>query len=348
MFASRYCQRSGADVLMNTTFRSGGSDPSLYTGVTIGIPVFNEEKLIRRAAESVVSQCERLIIADNASSDGTQQVCLDLAREFPNIEYIRHAQNRGALENWHFLLAKAETPYLMVLGSHDFVAPNFIRTLKQLLDSDSNAVLAAAALHFQQHMLEENIVIKDSVFSSWTNGALENVVQRVRSAVFDDVNLSWAMYGLYRAEVYKKCFTRDLPIVGGDNVFLCKVSAVGKMLISNETAYYAQSRERDTGFDYVMRITANSKMSTSYGKIKSQRRIQTYHILNSVEQPKSFLKGALLRYMFMSRHGTFKIEKFDLMFFLLVIPSKIASEIRRAVRKKRIKRNILNSGQRSS
>jgi glycosyltransferase involved in cell wall biosynthesis len=335
-------------LLMNTAIGSDEGQISFFKGVTIGIPVFNEEKLIRRAAESVVSQCERLIIADNASSDGTQQVCLDLAREFPNIEYIRHAQNRGALENWHFLLAKAETPYLMVLGSHDFVAPNFIRILKQLLDSDSNAVLAAAALHFQQHMLEENNVIKDSVFSSWTNGALENVVQRVRSAVFDDVNLSWAMYGLYRAEVYKKCFTRDLPIVGGDNVFLCKVSTVGKMLISNETAYYAQSRGRDTGHDYVMRITANSKMSTSYEKIKSQRRIQIYHILNSVEQPKSFLKGALLRYMFMSRHGTFKIEKFDLMFFLLVIPSKIASEIRRAVRMKRIKRNILNSGQRSS
>jgi len=333
---------------MNTTFRSGGSDPGLYTGVTIGIPVFNEEKLIRRAAESIVGQCERLIIADNASSDGTQQVCLDLAREFPNIEYIRHAQNRGSLENWHFLLSKAETPYFMVLGSHDFVAPNFIRTLKQLLDSDSNAVLAAAALHFQQHMPEEGNVIKDSVFSSWTNGALDEVIHRVRSTVFDDVNLSWAMYGLYRAEVYKRCFTRDLPIVGGDNVFLCKVSTFGKILISNETAYYAQSRERDTGHDYVLRITANSKTSKSYKKIKSQRRIQMYHILNSVEQPKSFLKGALLRYRFMSRHGTFKIEKFDLMFFLLIIPSKIASEIRRAVRKERIKRNIRNSGQRNS
>ena len=333
---------------MNTTFRSGGSDPGLYTGVTIGIPVFNEEKLIRRAAESVVSQCERLIIADNASSDGTQQVCLDLAREFPNIEYIRHAQNRGSLENWHFLLSKAETPYFMVLGSHDFVAPNFIRTLKQLLDSDSNAVLAAAALHFQQSSQEIKDSYESSLFSSWTNGALDDVIHRVRSTVFDDVNLSWAMYGLYRAEVYKECFTRDLPIVGGDNVFLCKVSTVGKILISNETAYYAQSRERDTGHDYVLRITANSKTSKSYTKIKSQRRIQMYHILNSVEQPKSFLKGALLRYRFMSRHGTFKIEKFDLMFFLLIIPSKIASEIRRAVRKERIKRNIRNSGQRNS
>jgi glycosyltransferase involved in cell wall biosynthesis len=291
-----------------------------------------------------VSQCERLIIADNASSDGTQQVCLDLAREFPNIEYIRHAQNRGALENWHFLLSKAETAYLMVLGSHDFVAPNFIQTLKQLLDSDSNAVLAVAALHFQQSSQE----IKDSIYSSWTNGALDDVIHRVHSTVFDDVNLSWAMYGLYRADVYKKCFTRDLPLVGGDNVFLCKVSAVGKILISNETAYYAQSRERDTGHDYVLRITANSKTSKSYKKIKSQRRIQMYHILISVEQPKSFLEGALLRYRFMSRHGTFKAGKFDLMFFLLSIPSKIASEIRRAVRKKRIKRNILNSGQRSS
>ena len=326
-------------LLMNTAIGSDEGQISFFKGVTIGIPVFNEEKLIRRAAESVVSQCERLIIADNASSDGTQQVCLDLAREFPNIEYIRHAQNRGALENWHFLLAKADTPYLMVLGSHDFVAPNFIQTLKQLLDSDSNAVLAAAALHFQQHMLEENTVIKDSVFSSWTNGALENVVQRVRSAVFDDVNLSWAMYGLYRTEVYKKCFTRDLPIVGGDNVFLCKVSTVGKILISNATAYYAQPRKRDTGADYVMRVTANKEVSASHNKIRSEMRSQIHDILRRVEQPRNFFKSIMLRFRVMARYGVFKLQTFDPLFFILFLPAKLASEIRRLVRRIRRRRS---------
>ena len=318
---------------MNTTFRSGGIDPSLHTGVTIGIPVFNEEKLIRRAAESVVSQCERLIIADNASTDGTQQVCIDLAREFPNIEYIRHAQNRGSLENWHFLLSKAETPYFMVLGSHDFVAPNFIRTLKQLLDSDSNAVLAAAALHFQQSSQEIKDSYESSLFSSWTNGALDDVIQRVRSTVFDDVSLHWAFYGLYKAEVYKKLFTKDLPVVGWDDVFLCKIATVGKILISDETAYYLQDRKVDTGKDYLMRITANKKISASHDKIRSEMRLQIFDILVSVERPKTLVMRIILRFKLMARYGVFKLETRDPAFYVLFIPSKLASEFRRLVRR---------------
>ena len=324
---------------MNTTFRSGGSDPGLYTGVTIGIPVFNEEKLIRRAAESVVSQCERLIIADNASSDGTQRVCLDLAREFPNIEYIRHAQNRGSLENWHFLLSRANSTYFMTLGSHDFVAPNFIQTLKKLIDSDTDTVLAVAALHFQQSTAGDNSLTKDTLFSSWENGALNNVVQRVRSAIFDDVNLSWAMYGLFKTDVYKKCFTRDLPLVGGDNVFLCKVSAAGKILISNETAYYAQPRERDTGADYVMRVTANKEVSASHNKIRSEMRSQIHDILLRVEQPRNFFKSIMLRFRVMARYGVFKLQTFDPLFFILFLPAKLASEIRRLVRRIRRRRS---------
>jgi glycosyltransferase involved in cell wall biosynthesis len=318
---------------MNTTFRSGGSDPSLYTGVTIGIPVFNEEKLIRRAAESVVSQCERLIIADNASSDGTQQVCLDLAREFPNIEYIRHAQNRGSLENWHFLLSKANSPYFMTLGSHDFVAPNFVKTLKQLLNSDKDNVLAVAALYFQQNSTGANNAKKDTLFSSWENGARKDVVQRVRSTIFDDVNLSWAMYGLFKTEVYKKCFTRDLPLVGGDNVFLCKVSAAGRILISNETRYFAQPRERDTGTEYVMRVTANHDVSTSHNKIRSEMRLQIFNILTQVEKPKNAFERNMLRFRIMARYGVFRLQSFDPLFFILFLPSKIASEIRRLIRR---------------
>ena len=325
---------------MDTTTTSVGRDTDFYGDVTIGIPVFNEERFIRRAAESVVGQCKRLIISDNASSDNTQQVCLDLSREFPNIEYIRHPENLGSLGNWHFMLSKVESPYFMVLGSHDYVAPNFVRILKKVLNSDKDIVLAAAAVLYQEKGLTTDILKKDELFSAWKNGSADNVVQRVRSTIFDDVNLSWAFYGLYKTDVYKRLFTRELPVVGWDNVFLCKVAAVGKIVISNDTGYYLQSRGADTGEDYLMRITANRKVSASHDKLRSEMRLQIFNILVQVEQPNSIFKKTLLRFLVMSRYGVFKLKTFDLVFLLLFLPSKIASEIRRAAR--RIKRSKLS------
>ncbi|MBT8120914.1 MAG: glycosyltransferase, partial [Gammaproteobacteria bacterium] len=43
----------------------------MKNGLTIGIPVYNEKDRIERAIRSAAPQCEKLIVSDNASSDGT-------------------------------------------------------------------------------------------------------------------------------------------------------------------------------------------------------------------------------------------------------------------------------------
>jgi len=40
--------------------------------ITVVIPVYNEERYLRQALESVVEQVDCVIIGDNASTDGTE------------------------------------------------------------------------------------------------------------------------------------------------------------------------------------------------------------------------------------------------------------------------------------
>ncbi len=59
--------------------------------LTIGFPVFNEEKLINKALTSIFSQTYRnfnLYISDNASSDNTYKICKIWQKKKKILKYL--------------------------------------------------------------------------------------------------------------------------------------------------------------------------------------------------------------------------------------------------------------------
>lgn len=95
--------------------------------ITIGIPVYNEVKYIRECLDSAVKQNCTIIIGDNHSTDGTQAICEEYQAKFPNIQYYRQSKNIGQSFNWKFVLDKAETPFFMWLGGHDYISENYAK-----------------------------------------------------------------------------------------------------------------------------------------------------------------------------------------------------------------------------
>jgi glycosyltransferase involved in cell wall biosynthesis len=60
--------------------------------VGIGMPVYDEERFIREALDSTLSQSFQdfeIIIYDNASSDHTGDICLEYAAKDPRIRWGR-------------------------------------------------------------------------------------------------------------------------------------------------------------------------------------------------------------------------------------------------------------------
>ena len=68
--------------------------------VSIGMLVYNGEMHIRQALDSLLAQEYEnfeLIISDNASTDRTQDICLEYAARDERIRYYRNETNMGAL-----------------------------------------------------------------------------------------------------------------------------------------------------------------------------------------------------------------------------------------------------------
>jgi len=61
--------------------------------VSIGLPVFNGERYLKDALDSILAQTYQdfeLIISDNASTDHTQQICRKYVAKDSRIRYYRN------------------------------------------------------------------------------------------------------------------------------------------------------------------------------------------------------------------------------------------------------------------
>jgi len=76
--------------------------------VVIGLPVYNGEKHIAAAIKSHLSQSFgnfELIIADNASTDQTVEICEEFARSDKRVTVLRSSENKGILWTNVFLIS---------------------------------------------------------------------------------------------------------------------------------------------------------------------------------------------------------------------------------------------------
>ena len=123
--------------------------------VSIGLPVYNAEKYLDEAINSILSQTYtnfELIISDNASTDRTQEICLTYSKKDPRIKYIRNGKNLGAAPNFNktFMLSSGE--YFKWAPYDDLIEPDFLSQCVQVLNNRPDVVLCYARVN----VIDEN------------------------------------------------------------------------------------------------------------------------------------------------------------------------------------------------
>lgn len=110
--------------------------------VSVIIPVYNEERWVRRAARSVCRQplAERieLILVDDGSTDQSGAICDEIAADPDAAASVRvfHQENGGVSAARNFGIAKAGGRYLGFLDADDWWLPDFFDAgLAQMLES---------------------------------------------------------------------------------------------------------------------------------------------------------------------------------------------------------------------
>jgi glycosyltransferase involved in cell wall biosynthesis len=60
--------------------------------ITVGLPIYNEEKTLRGTLDSILNQLNenntknvKIVISDNCSIDSTPEICKEYLKKYPNL-----------------------------------------------------------------------------------------------------------------------------------------------------------------------------------------------------------------------------------------------------------------------
>lgn len=115
--------------------------------VSIGMPVYNGERYLRGALDSLLSQDHsnlQLIISDNASTDASAQICREYATLDDRVSYSRNKTNIGGAANFNLVSELAEGRYFMFAAHDDLWEPSYISRCLEKLDEHPGAVLCSS------------------------------------------------------------------------------------------------------------------------------------------------------------------------------------------------------------
>ena len=197
--------------------------------VSIGVPVYNGERFLPQTLDSLLAQTYEdfeLIVADNASTDATEQICRAYAQRDRRIVYDRSPENRGATWNLNRLVGLATCDYFKWAMADDLCSPDHLRQCVEALDRDAGAVLACTQTSF----IDENGKPAGAPAACWDLRS-ESATDRLRSVI--QVGGHWAnadaLAGVIRRDALVK--TRLFPrYQGGDKRPLAELSVLGRFV----------------------------------------------------------------------------------------------------------------------
>jgi glycosyltransferase involved in cell wall biosynthesis len=205
--------------------------------VSIGLPVYNGERFISQAIESILGQTFRdleLVICDNASTDGTESICRGFARQDARVRYVRNARNRGAAHNYNLATALSCGKYIRHAAHDDVLAPSNIERCVAVLEADPAVALA----YPQMSRIDEHGATIDTFRGSLVLDQ-PDPVQRWRCflAAIDEGSMCDPVFGLFRADILKA--TPVLRVVmGADMILLGDVALRGRIVEIPEVLFF--------------------------------------------------------------------------------------------------------------
>ena len=105
--------------------------------VTVVVPCYNYGRYLPDAVQSITSQegvDVEVIIVDDASTDGSQQVAQDLAAADDRIRLILHEQNKRHIATYNDGLREATGDYVVLLSADDLLAPGALSRSSNLME----------------------------------------------------------------------------------------------------------------------------------------------------------------------------------------------------------------------
>ena len=203
--------------------------------VSLGLPVYNGEKYLAEAIDSILAQDFRdfeLLIVDNASTDRTAEICQAYAAADNRIRYYRNEHNLGAFGNFNRAFELRSGEFFKWCASDDKISPNFIGACVAALDADPDAVLAYSTTE----SIDENGNAIPLIGGMMAEKKDPRPARRYRSVLKDRGGCT-EVFGLFRSSALARS-SLHRPYYGSDFALLAETAIIGKLVQAPEAVLY--------------------------------------------------------------------------------------------------------------
>ena len=182
-------------------------------GISVVVPVFNEEGNVRELHREIVEICEKenynyeIIFVDDGSSDETSRIC----KELRPLKYIRMRKNFGQTAAMDAGIKASQYDYIVTMDGDLQNDPEDIPRLVRYLEENDLDVVSGWRKHRKDSLMKKftsrganflrGIIVKDNIHDSGCS------LKIYRRECFDHINLYGEMHRFIPALLKIKSFT---------------------------------------------------------------------------------------------------------------------------------------------
>lgn len=201
--------------------------------LSVVIPVYNVEKYLKEALDSVVNQTYKnlqIILVDDGSTDSSGEIC-DLYAKQDNRITVIHQENAGAgaAKNAGLELVKGE--YFSIIDSDDYIELNMYEKMLGYMESYRSDVVQCLFRNvFVNRKVDRNYLIKS-----------KDVRKIKRNKFLKEYLYDWK-YAIFANKVFKTSLLKDIRFPVGrkidDEFFTYKLICNAKTIVNTKEVFY--------------------------------------------------------------------------------------------------------------
>ena len=234
--------------------------------LTIALPVFNGERFLALALESILAQTFtdfELIVCDNASTDGTEALCRDAAARDDRVQYVRNPTNLGINRNFGIGVEMARGRYFKWAAHDDIVAPEFAARCVEVLDNDPDVALVQSLVA----IIDAEGETISTYDSKLTGSNSDDPAERFRALVLNR-HICTEVFGVFRTDVLRRTPGLAHPYHGVDRALLAEIALLGKLEQIPEVLFY--NREHPNRYVRAVRPSQRAEFHQAKKRAKTE------------------------------------------------------------------------------
>lgn len=194
------------------------------TSLTISMLVYNDEKWLSEAIESILNQTYvdfKIILSDDCSTDRSSEICREYAKKDKRVTYVRQPKNLGSYLHAKLLFESIDTVFFLTCSGHDMYHPQFIEKLLPILLNNRDIIV----VYSRSQTIKFNGEYGDVLQDDYSTDKINNPMSRY-AYVFKNLRAASIFQGIWRSEVIKEIYLK--PVIANDTLMLIQASIRGK------------------------------------------------------------------------------------------------------------------------